>query len=89
MDYDDRLERKILPAFSGHVLSFNLNAARIYAALMAKAKAAGHAMDMADGHIAAIATAYGLTIGTRDAAFTCVDVKAINPWRDAQAEEIP
>ncbi|MFS3137480.1 type II toxin-antitoxin system VapC family toxin [Gluconacetobacter sacchari] len=80
--YDDRLEREILPAFSGRVLSFDLDASRAYAALMAKAKAAGHAMSMADGYIAAIATAHGLTVATRDGAFTRTGVKAINPWRD-------
>jgi hypothetical protein len=79
--YQDRLEREVLPAFTGRVLPFDLDASRTYADLMAHAKAAGRAIGMADGYIAATAAARGLTVATRDTSpFDAAGLKIINPW---------
>ena len=42
--YQDRLEREVLPAFSGRILSFDLRATQAYADLMARARAAARAI---------------------------------------------
>jgi predicted nucleic acid-binding protein len=79
--YQDRLERDVLPAFKGRVLPFDLDASQAYAALMARAKAAGQAIGKADGYIAATASVHGLTVATRDLApFQAAGLAVINPW---------
>ena len=78
----DRLETQVLPAFAGRMLAFDLAATQTYADLMAKAQAAGFSIGMADGLIAAIASANGMTVATRDtAAFSAAGVAVINPWQ--------
>lgn len=80
--YLDRLEREVLPAFAGRVLSFDLAASQAYADLMARAKAAGTAISKADGYIAATAAARNLKIATRDTGpFEAAGVQTINPWQ--------
>jgi hypothetical protein len=50
---------------------------------MAKAQAAGQAIGMADGLIAAIARTYGMTVATRDTApFAAAGVSVIDPWSE-------
>jgi predicted nucleic acid-binding protein len=50
---------------------------------MASARAAGLAIATADGCIAAIAAASGLTVATRDTGpFEAAGVAVINPWLD-------
>ncbi len=67
--------------FGDRVLSFDLQAATMYAARISKARAAGRAISMADGQIAAIAAAHGFTIATRDTApFVAAGVPVVNPW---------
>jgi len=79
--YQDRLEREVLPAFSGRVLSFDLEASQAYAELMARAKSEGKAIGKADGYIAATAAARALTVATRDVApFQASGLAVINPW---------
>lgn len=79
--YRDRLEREVLPAFSGRVLSFDLEASQAYAELMARAKSEGKAIGKADGYIAATAAARALTVATRDVApFQASGLAVINPW---------
>jgi toxin FitB len=63
------------------VLPFDLACTQAYAQLMAKARAARLAVSAADGYIAAIAAANGLTVATRDTgAFEAAGAKVINPW---------
>jgi len=77
----ERLEGDVLPVFMGRVLPFDLDASRAYAELMSKAKRAGQAINMADGYIAAIAAARGLSVASRDVApFLAAGVPIINPW---------
>lgn len=76
------LEKRVLPLFAGRVLPFDLACTQPYAALMAKARAAGQAVSTADGCIAAIAAANGLTVATRDTgACKAAGVPVINPWQ--------
>ncbi len=76
----DRLEGEVLPHFSGRILSFDLTTSQFYSELMARARASGKAIGMADGYIAATAAANGLTISTRDTSpFEAAGVKVINP----------
>ena len=76
------LELQVLPLFSGRVLPFDLDCSQAYAELMAKARASGLAITSADGYIAAIAAANGLTVATRDTGpFEAAGVAVINPWQ--------
>lgn len=64
------------------VLPFDVEAAVAYAALVAKARAGGHALPILDGQIAAIALVHGFAVATRDAApFHHAGVPVIDPWR--------
>ncbi|NTF59438.1 type II toxin-antitoxin system VapC family toxin [Agrobacterium rhizogenes] len=83
--YQDRLEREVLPAFSGRVLPFDLDASQAYAKLMAQAKEAGKAIGKVEGYIAATAAARGLTVATRDTGpFEAAGLSVINPWDVSQ-----
>ena len=78
----ESLETRVLPLFAGRVLAFDLGCTQAYAALMAKARASGLAIDSADGYIAAIAAANGFAVATRDAGpFEAAGVTVIIPWR--------
>lgn len=79
--FQDRLERRVLPAFSGRILSFDLDASKAYAELMARARGEGKAIGKADGYIAATAAARGLIVATRDTTpFEAAGLNVINPW---------
>ena len=78
----ESLETRVLPLFSGRVLPFDLGCTQAYAELMAKARASGLAIASADGYIAAIAAANGLTVATRDTSpFEAAGAAVINPWQ--------
>ncbi len=78
----DNLETKVLPLFAGRVLPFDLACTQVYAELMAKARASGVAVASADGYIAAIALANGLTVATRDThPFRSAGAAVMDPWR--------
>ena len=77
----DRLEREVLPAFTGRVLPFDLDASQSYGTLMARARREGKAISTADGYIAATAASRALMVATRDVApFQAIGLKVINPW---------
>lgn len=79
--YQERLEGEVLPAFTGRVLPFELDASHAYANLMAQAKAAGKVIGRAGGYIAATAAARGYMVATRDTSpFEAVGLSIINPW---------
>ncbi len=83
MTLHDRLERDVLPLFANRILSFDLDASRAYADLMARARSSGRAIGVADGYIAATAHARGLMIATRDTRpFEAAGLRVINPWDD-------
>lgn len=71
----------MLPLFEGRILAFDTDAARHYAELAVAARKAGKGFPTPDGYIAAIATAHGFTVATRDAsAFDAAGVPLIDPW---------
>lgn len=77
----DRLEGEVLPLFSGRILTFDLDASKAYATLMAAARGSGKAIGTADGYIAATALAHGFSVATRDVSpFEAAGLKVINPW---------
>jgi predicted nucleic acid-binding protein len=77
----ERVEGELLPVFAGRVLPFDLAASGAYAEIMARARIAGRAVNMADGYIAAIAVARGFVVASRDAgAFEAAGVGVVNPW---------
>lgn len=77
----ERLETEVLPLFSGRILAFDLEASKIYADLMAKARRAGYSIGLADGLIAATAHSHGFPVATRDISpFQACNVNTINPW---------
>ena len=79
--YQDRLEREVLPAFTGRVLPFDLDASKTYATLMARARREGKVISTADGYIAATAASRALMVATRDVTpFEAAGLKVINPW---------
>jgi predicted nucleic acid-binding protein len=62
-------------------LVFDARAARLFAVLVARARAAGYAIAVADGQIAAIAAAHGFSVATRDTApFVAAGIPVIDPW---------
>ena len=70
----ENLGKRVLPLFAGRVLPFDLACNQAYAALMAKARAAG----------LAIAAANGFAVATRDTSpFDAAGVTVINPWAQA------
>ena len=67
--------------FGPRVLSFDPEAAAVYAPLIRRARANGQAISVADGQIAAIAALHGFTVATRDTApFAAAGVPVVNPW---------
>ena len=68
--------------FGARILPFDEDAARTYATLVARARAKGVALSVADAQIAAIATVRGFAVATRDTTpFVAVGVPFIDPWR--------
>jgi predicted nucleic acid-binding protein len=74
----------MLDLFTGRILPFDTGAARRYADLAVKARAAGKGSPTPDGYIAAIAAAYDFAVASRDAsAFAAADLTVIDPWTAA------
>nr|VFK64258.1 MAG: hypothetical protein BECKUNK1418G_GA0071005_10444 [Candidatus Kentron sp. UNK]VFK71037.1 MAG: hypothetical protein BECKUNK1418H_GA0071006_10484 [Candidatus Kentron sp. UNK] len=75
------LNELIVDLFGSRILPFDAQAAVAYATLVGKARTEGHTLSMADGQIAAIATARGFAVATRDKApFLAAGVPVIDPW---------
>ncbi len=71
----------LVTLFGDRGLPFDLQAATMYAARISKARAAGRAISMADGQIAAIAAVHGFTVATRDTLpFVAAGVPVVSPW---------
>ncbi|MFJ4294323.1 type II toxin-antitoxin system VapC family toxin [Cupriavidus sp. NPDC089707] len=76
----------LLVLFGERVLPFDIEAARCYAELATRARAAGRGFPTPDGYIAAIATAHRYTVATRDTSpFQAAGVPVINPWEAQRA----
>jgi hypothetical protein len=71
----------LLTLFKGRILSFDIDAAKQYAQLAAKAKSAGRGFPTPDGYIAAIAVSRKFVVASRDTApYHAASVSVINPW---------
>jgi len=78
---DKGLDELLDRLFEGRRLAFDDKAAKSYAALMQKARSQGLALPLADGLIAAIASAHKFAVASRDVSpFRAAGVKIINPW---------
>ena len=72
----------VMELFADRVLPFDVGAARQYAELAVKARAAGKGFPTPDGYIAAIAASKGFAVATRDnSAFEAANVTVIDPWK--------
>ena len=75
----------VMELFADRILSFDTGAARHYAELAVKARAAGKGFPTPDGYIAAIAASRGFVVATRDAsAFDAAGLEVIDPWNAEQ-----
>ncbi len=75
---------RIMPLFEGRLLAFDRQAAHAFARINASAQGAGNPISFADGAIAAIASAHGFILATRNVRdFKGTDIKLINPWAQA------
>ncbi len=75
---------QVLSLFDGRILPFDLLAARAFARLNATAQATGQTIGFADCAIAAIASAHGFVVATRNVRdFSATGVDLINPWTTA------
>lgn len=74
----------VLELFADRILPFDISAARRYAVLAVKARAAGKGFPTPDGYIAAIAASHDFAVASRDAsAFTAAGLIVIDPWTAA------
>jgi predicted nucleic acid-binding protein len=76
---------EVINSFDGsRILPFDVQAARYFAILVARAQAVGCKIAVADGQIAAIAASRGFSVATRDTApFIAAGIPVINPWNPA------
>ncbi len=86
-----RLEARIAAVFATfgerRILAFDVRAARLFSMLVARARAAGRTIGVADGQIAAIAAAHGFAVATRDGApFIAAGVPVIDPWKPSRSD---
>lgn len=67
--------------FGTRVLAFDQPAAIAYASVVARARAVGYTLSVADAQIAAIALVTGFTVATRDTEpFEAARIPIVNPW---------
>ena len=80
------LEQVVGAFFAHRVIPFDAIAAAAYAHVVARARASGRQIAMADGQIAAIASVHRCSVATRDLSpFEAAGVPVIDPWRGAGA----
>jgi len=79
----DALNGLLARLFGSRILVFDSEAAIAYAPLLARTRANGHPISVADGQIAAIAAAHGFMVATRDTSpFAAMGIPLINPWTE-------
>ncbi|CUR57856.1 putative VapC ribonuclease Y4jK (fragment) [metagenome] len=77
----DRFEHEVVGQFLGRILAFDEPATSAYVDLRARARAAGRGIGDFDALIAAIATACGHAVATRDTSpFEAAGLVVINPF---------
>ncbi|MBS0454647.1 MAG: type II toxin-antitoxin system VapC family toxin [Proteobacteria bacterium] len=76
----------VVALFDDRVLGFDANAAKHYADIALRARAAGKGFPLPDGYIAAIAASHGFAVATRDTSpFEAASLQVIDPWADPMA----
>jgi predicted nucleic acid-binding protein len=77
----DRIENGLIPTYEDRIIPFDLACSRVYDAMMGSVRAAGKAVSIQDGQIAATAKSRSMIVATRDeAAFRATGVEVVNPW---------
>ena len=76
----------VLDLFAARILPFDTSAARRYADLAVKARAAGKGFPTPDGYIAAIAAAHGFAVASRDT--QCVQCRGSDGDRSLDRDEL-
>lgn len=67
--------------FSGRILPFDIDAARMFAQIAASRRSAGYPITQSDAQIAAIARSRGATVATRNTRdFEHCGIVVVNPW---------
>ena len=75
------LTAQMMPLFEGRILVFDKKAAEAFVRINASAQAVGNPISFADGAIAAIASAQGFLLATRNVRdFKGTGVELLNPW---------
>ena len=81
---DKVLAQQVLTLFNGRILAFDARAAHAYAQVHAAARASGNSIGFADGAIAAIASAHGFALATRNTRdFAGTGIELVDPWAAA------
>jgi len=81
LQLEQGFERVIAEAFTGRILAFDEEAARLYGVLMGRRKAIGRPLSILDGQIASIARARGCAVATRNVRdFVECGVDILNPF---------
>jgi hypothetical protein len=81
LQLEQGFERVIAEAFTGRILAFDEEAARLYGVLMGRRKAIGRPLSILDGQIASIARARGYAVATRNVRdFVECGVDILNPF---------
>ena len=81
LQLEQGFERVIAEAFTGRILAFDEEAARLYGVLMGRRKAIGRPLSILDGQIASIARARGYGVATRNVRdFVECGVDILNPF---------
>jgi predicted nucleic acid-binding protein len=76
-------ERMFTQLFSGRILPFDEEAARMYAKIMAGREALGRPISQSDAMIAAIARSRDATVATRNTKdFEHCGIRIVNPWTE-------
>ena len=76
-------ERMFTQLFSGRILPFDEEAARMYAKIMAGREALGRPISQSDAMIAAIARSQDATVATRNTKdFEHCGIRIVNPWNE-------
>ncbi len=81
LQLEQGFERVIAEAFTGRILAFDEEAARLYGVLMGRRRAIGRPLSILDGQIASIARTRGYAVATRNVRdFVECGVDILNPF---------
>jgi len=77
------VEKMFAEQFDGHILSFDEEAARLFAGIAASRAAAGRPISQSDAMIAAIARSHRAAVATRNISdFERCGIQVVDPWSE-------